>query len=482
MPSPRNWRDLINPRSSTSKERVDLGSYGKFTCEPLERGYGITSATASAGAARSPPGRGHHGRSNRGGAPRVHLDPGGRRRRHRHHPQPQGVRLSMDDAHTTDPADRQDRRGPRDRGRHPGAPGVRSSTPTSTSRRSARAGACDMEMSCRDGPRLRRPPTRTRPRAWPIGTIPIDALFSPIRKVNYRSPTLASVSDRLRQADPRGLDRRQPSGPRTPWPTPPRSSRSSSRSSSTSRRARRAVEPGRARSEPALNENLFRSVDELELSVRSANCLQNANIQLHRRAGAEDRSRDAQDQELRPQVPQGDQGNPCRDGPLARHEDRQLAADARALEGAAERRIETCSSMPERWPGKATRREWSHATSQERTKTRTGVLAPPRHAPQHGDVLLLTTYPYHGSEGEGAAAMADRMITLGQARYATCPQAGAGVSCAVGRVVGQALRRDRAALQRNGRAATHGLRRSACAGATRRRCRSSSSPNGAIVH
>jgi DNA-directed RNA polymerase subunit alpha len=30
--------------------------------------------------------------------------------------------------------------------------------------------------------------------------------------------------------------------------------------------------------EAALNENLFRSVDELELSVRSANCLQNANI------------------------------------------------------------------------------------------------------------------------------------------------------------------------------------------------------------
>jgi DNA-directed RNA polymerase subunit alpha len=29
-----------------------------------------------------------------------------------------------------------------------------------------------------------------------------------------------------------------------------------------------------------LNENLFRSVDELELSVRSANCLQNANIRL----------------------------------------------------------------------------------------------------------------------------------------------------------------------------------------------------------
>src|SRR5205814_1235233 len=32
------------------------------------------------------------------------------------------------------------------------------------------------------------------------------------------------------------------------------------------------------KSEEKLNENLFRSVDELELSVRSANCLQNANI------------------------------------------------------------------------------------------------------------------------------------------------------------------------------------------------------------
>jgi DNA-directed RNA polymerase subunit alpha len=29
---------------------------------------------------------------------------------------------------------------------------------------------------------------------------------------------------------------------------------------------------------PQLNENLFRSVDDLELSVRSANCLKNANI------------------------------------------------------------------------------------------------------------------------------------------------------------------------------------------------------------
>ena len=38
----RNWRDLIRPK----KLEVDTSSltdtYGKFTCEPLERGYGLT--------------------------------------------------------------------------------------------------------------------------------------------------------------------------------------------------------------------------------------------------------------------------------------------------------------------------------------------------------------------------------------------------------------------------------------------------------
>ena len=50
--------------------------------------------------------------------------------------------------------------------------------------------------------------------------------------------------------------------------------------------ARRA----RPEEQAKLNENLWQSVDELELSVRSANCLQNANITLHRRAGAAHRA------------------------------------------------------------------------------------------------------------------------------------------------------------------------------------------------
>ena len=40
----------------------------------------------------------------------------------------------------------------------------------------------------------------------------------------------------------------------------------------------RSKSAGSDRNRPQFNENLYRSVDELELSVRSANCLKNAEI------------------------------------------------------------------------------------------------------------------------------------------------------------------------------------------------------------
>ena len=36
----KNWRDLIRPRMLEVEDRSD--TYGKFVCEPLERGFGIT--------------------------------------------------------------------------------------------------------------------------------------------------------------------------------------------------------------------------------------------------------------------------------------------------------------------------------------------------------------------------------------------------------------------------------------------------------
>src|SRR5215467_10709810 len=38
----RNWRDLIRPRGIHIESETLTDFYGKFTAEPLERGYGIT--------------------------------------------------------------------------------------------------------------------------------------------------------------------------------------------------------------------------------------------------------------------------------------------------------------------------------------------------------------------------------------------------------------------------------------------------------
>ena len=38
----RNWRDLIRPRKLEVEAETLTPFYGKFSCEPLERGFGIT--------------------------------------------------------------------------------------------------------------------------------------------------------------------------------------------------------------------------------------------------------------------------------------------------------------------------------------------------------------------------------------------------------------------------------------------------------
>src|SRR5262249_59938318 len=38
----KNWRDLIRPRTLEVERETLSPLYGKFSCEPLERGFGIT--------------------------------------------------------------------------------------------------------------------------------------------------------------------------------------------------------------------------------------------------------------------------------------------------------------------------------------------------------------------------------------------------------------------------------------------------------
>jgi DNA-directed RNA polymerase subunit alpha len=113
----------------------------------------------------------------------------------------------------------------------------------------------------------------------PKGTIPIDSIFSPVRKINY-SVTPARVG---RETD---FDRLNfevwTDGTVTPVDAVAFGAKILKEQLSIFINFDEPVEmPLAPIEEPRpLNPNLFRSVDELELSVRSANCLQNANIRF----------------------------------------------------------------------------------------------------------------------------------------------------------------------------------------------------------
>ena len=81
-----------------------------------------------------------------------------------------------------------------------------------------------------------------------------------------------------------------------------------------------ATEEPAERSMDRISDQLNRSVEELELSVRSYNCLKNAGIQIDRRTGAEVGVRNASHEELRPQVAQRNQRNSRWHGSRSRHE------------------------------------------------------------------------------------------------------------------------------------------------------------------
>jgi DNA-directed RNA polymerase subunit alpha len=112
-----------------------------------------------------------------------------------------------------------------------------------------------------------------------IGTVPIDAIFSPIRKINY-TVTPARVG---RETD---FDRLTleiwTDGTVVPADALAYAAKILKEQLAIFINFEEPVEVPKAASEEQapLNPHLFRSVDELELSVRSANCLQNANIRL----------------------------------------------------------------------------------------------------------------------------------------------------------------------------------------------------------
>ncbi len=120
---------------------------------------------------------------------------------------------------------------------------------------------------------------RNKEENQPIGTIPMDAIFSPVRKVNY-TVTNARVGQ-ITDYDKLTLEVWTNGG------TSPEDAVSIAAKILKDQlnifiqfeEDEEAFEEEEDTQAEKLNENLFKSVDELELSVRSANCLKHANIQ-----------------------------------------------------------------------------------------------------------------------------------------------------------------------------------------------------------
>ncbi len=141
----------------------------------------------------------------------------------------------------------------------------------------------DMEMIVKLGKGY-VPAERNRESEQPIGTIPIDAMFSPIEKVNY-TVTQARVGHRT-DYDKMALEV-STDGSIAPEDAVGIAARILQDQLSVfigfEEEDLQPLDEGsdkEAKDEVAFNENLFRSIDELELSVRSANCLKNADIRF----------------------------------------------------------------------------------------------------------------------------------------------------------------------------------------------------------
>ncbi|MCM0082675.1 DNA-directed RNA polymerase subunit alpha [Geomonas sp. Red32] len=125
------------------------------------------------------------------------------------------------------------------------------------------------------------PADRNRDEKAPVGTIPIDAIFSPVHKVNF-TVTNARVGQ-ITDYDKLTLEV-WTDGSVKPQDSVAFASKILKDQLTIFINFDEDVEP-QEEAEPEeererFNENLYRSVDELELSVRSANCLKNAGIKL----------------------------------------------------------------------------------------------------------------------------------------------------------------------------------------------------------
>jgi DNA-directed RNA polymerase subunit alpha len=276
----RNWRELIRPRRLEVEEDSLTSTYGRFYCEPLERGFGTTLGNALRRVLLS---------SLQGAAiTNIRIDGV----LHEFSTIP-GV---MEDVATVvlnlkDVRVRMNSEGPKLVRVKKSGEGILTagdlvSADQTVEIMNPEHKICtlgpdsDFEMEVTvDLGKGYVLADKNKTEEMPIGTIPIDSVFSPIRRVNY-TVTPARVG---RETD---FDRLNvelwTDGAIEPTDAIAFAAKILKEQLTIFINFEEQTEtPALHVDEPEpLNPNLFKSVDELELSVRSANCLQNANIRF----------------------------------------------------------------------------------------------------------------------------------------------------------------------------------------------------------
>ena len=275
----RNWRDLIRPRALDKEFDTLTPTYGKFTCEPLERGFGITIGNSLRRVLLS---------SLQGAAiTAVRIDGA----LHEFTTLP-GVVEDVTDIilnlkevliKMTDAGPRSIRLEKRGEGPVTAADincpdGVYILNPRHHIATLAGDAKLGIELTVQMG-RGYIPAERNKAAVTTVETIPIDSLFSPVRKVNY-TVTNARVGQ---QTDYDKLTLEVwTDGSVAPDDAVAYAAKILKDQLTIFINFEELPEPEEETEADedlkAFNENLNRPVEELELSVRSANCLQNANI------------------------------------------------------------------------------------------------------------------------------------------------------------------------------------------------------------
>jgi len=274
----KNWRDLIKPKKLEVDKDTLTSTYGKFVAEPLERGFGVTignsirrillsSLQGAAITSVKIDGVLHEFSS----IPGVKEDASDiilnlkqvRLKIHGEGPKTLRIKGSNDGRVTA--------------GDIICDSSVEVLNPEQHIATVSKDAKFDCELIANTG-RGYVPSERNKLADQPIGTIPIDAIFQPVSRVNF-TVTNARVGQRT-DYDKLALEI---------WTTGAIDPQNALAIAAKVLKDQLSVfitfeekeeeavgEKGEER--PAFNENLFKTVDELELSVRSANCLKNADI------------------------------------------------------------------------------------------------------------------------------------------------------------------------------------------------------------